>query len=195
MKDLGLVVQERAVEILTMEKAQSIYVTEFNSESLKQFVEDINKAHCDPSIAVITVFVDSYGGNTPDVLAMADIIKSLNKPVATIGLRKAMSCGAILLCSGTKGYRYASPNCEIMLHEVSTSTKGKAEDIKSDAHQTAKVNDKLFTVLQEQSNQKNPKFFKEQYKRRGNADWYLSSKEFKRLGLIDHIGIPKLLRY
>jgi len=38
--------------------------------------------------------------------------------VNTYCVGMAMSMGALLLCAGTKGKRYALPNSEVMIHQI-----------------------------------------------------------------------------
>jgi ATP-dependent Clp protease protease subunit len=181
-------------EIIKPEDIKAIYVNKFNEESLAKFVESLTLLESSPEIEVIPVYIDSYGGSVHTLIAMVDIIQSCSKPVATIALGKAMSCGALLLASGTKGYRFASPGCDIMIHEVSSISAGKMEDIKVDVKQTIKLNNHIFRLLQEASSQNQKDFFKKACAKRKNTDWYLGAKEFKKLGLIDHIGVPRLVK-
>ena len=102
-----------------------------------------------------------------------------------------MSCGALLLAAGK--LRYAAPSMDIMVHEASSGTMGKTTDIVNDVRNVSRLNDKYFSLLDEFS--KKPKgFFKDQVRRRNNADWFIDAKEAKALGLVDHIGIPSLVR-
>jgi ATP-dependent Clp protease protease subunit len=104
-----------------------------------------------------------------------------------------MSCGAWLLAAGTKGLRFASPSSDIMLHEVSAGHVGKNSDIKNDSEHTKYINDSLFKTLAEWAGKKE-RYFLDLLKEKSNVDLYLTAEQAKRHGLIDHVGIPDLVK-
>ena len=171
-----------------------IYITRFDDSAASDFYQKFLKLQGDPSVKVIPIVISSFGGQVHSLLPMIDIIEACPKPVATIALGKAMSCGAILLAAGTKGYRYSSPNTEVMIHEVSSGAMGKLTEIKHDTEWTDRLNNKLFTLLAKYSNKKDKSFFIKEMKKRGNLDWFLTSQEAKSLGIVDHVSVPKLLK-
>lgn len=171
-------------------KPRSVWVTDFNTDSIRRFYDDFVDIEADPIIEIIPVFINSYGGQVYSLIAKRDLIKSSNKPVATICLGKAMSCGASLLACGTKGLRFASPDSRILVHQVSSMTLGKASDIKEDAAQIQSLNDMMLKNLAEDTGMSVQKLKKE-IKNRDNADWTLTAEEAKKWGLIDHIGVPR----
>jgi len=169
-----------------------IHVNKFNEESAKNFYHDFLKLNSNPEVRVIVIVVDSYGGDVYALLSMLDVIKSANKPVATIASGKAMSCGAVLLSAGDKGLRFAGPSAEILIHEVSSVAVGKNSDVQNDAKNTARLNKLLMRTLAENSGKKDRDFFIKLSKARGNVDLVFSAKQAKSHGLIDFIGIPEL---
>jgi len=142
---------------------------------------------------VIVIIINSYGGEVYSLLSMIDLIKTAEKPVCTISNGKAISCGAVLLSCGTKGYRYAGELSDIMIHEASQGDHGKNTDIQNSAEQLKKLNDMLMRILAENSGKKNKNFFIKMLKKKSNVDMFLTAVECKKLGLIDHVGTPKLL--
>lgn len=171
-------------------KPRSVWVTDFNTDSIRKFYDEFVDIEMDPSIEIIPVFVNSYGGQVYSLVAKRDLIKSSPKSVATICLGKAMSCGASLLAAGTKGLRFASPDSRILIHQVSSMTLGKASDIKEDAAQVQMLNEMMLRNLAEDSGLTVHKL-KNEIKNRDNADWTLTAEEAKKWGLIDHVGIPR----
>lgn len=170
--------------------SHSIWVIDFDEESLQSFYEKFIRLENDPTITVISVIISSYGGDVTIMNAMRDIIKSSRKPVATIAMGKAMSAGITLLASGTKGYRFASPNSSLMFHEISTLHHGKATDLEYSAANTSQINKQIMKNFAADTNQ-TVKFLEEQIKSRKNTDWFLSPQEALKCGIIDHINIPR----
>lgn len=172
-----------------------IFVTQFNDDAVKEFYKGFLAMQANSKVRVIPLVISSYGGQCHALLSMLDLIESSSKPVATIALGKAMSCGAWLLSFGTRGYRYAAPNADIMLHQVSSMEWGKVTDVKNGTEHVVKLNDFLFKKLARTStNKKDDKFLIKELRKRENVDWFLSAQEYKKLGLIDHVCVPSLVR-
>jgi ATP-dependent Clp protease protease subunit len=169
---------------------KKIWVIEFNSDSVKEFYEQFTEWENNHLTDTIPVYVNSFGGQVHSLIAMRDLIKTSIKPVATVCVGKAMSCGASLLASGVKGMRFASPDSRILIHQVSSMTLGKASDIKADAVQVQDLNDMMMRNLASDTGNSVDKLKKE-IKHRENADWTLTAEEAIKWGIIDGIGIPR----
>jgi len=171
-------------------KPKSVWVTEFNTDSVRKFYEEFVDLESNPAVETIPVFINSYGGQVYSLIAKRDMIKSSNKPVSTIALGKAMSCGASLLAAGTKGFRFASPDSRILIHQVSSMTLGKASDIKEDAAQIQALNELMLKNLAEDTGMSIDRL-KREIKNRDNADWTLTAEDAKKFGIIDFVGVPR----
>lgn len=169
-----------------------ILVNKFNEDAVKNFYNSFNKLNADDKIKVIPIMINSYGGSVYELLAMLDIIATAVKPVATIAVGKAMSCGAVLLSAGTPGYRFAAPSTDIMVHQVSTVAMGKNDEIQLEANVTKRLNKSLMHTLARNSGKKDLNFFIKMIKQKQNLDLYLSANECKSIGLVDHVGLPLL---
>jgi ATP-dependent Clp protease protease subunit len=166
-----------------------VYVNEFSEEAVKIFLEDITKAN-NTSQPIIPIYIDSYGGDVYALMAMIDIIESSDKPCATICVGKAMSCGAVLLACGEKGHRYISKNATIMIHDVSSFSEGKSEEIKSDAAETERLQKQFYKMLDTKCERKDGYFDKLVFNK-GRSNLYLDAEQCVKHGLVDEIKIPK----
>ena len=63
----------------------------------------------------ISFYINSPGGSVTDGLGIVDTMNYIRCPVTTICIGMAASMGAVLLASGTKGKRFATPNAEILI--------------------------------------------------------------------------------
>lgn len=165
-----------------------IRVTKFNEDSAKDFADDMGKAH-QTHQPVIPVVIDSYGGQVYSLLDMISQIKAAHLPVITIVTGKAMSCGAMLFMFGKK--RYISEDATLMIHPVSSNNGGKVEEVKASTNETDRLNQRIFRMAAQELNLK-PNFFLQEIQKRQQAEWYLTSKEAKRLNIASHIGTPEL---
>src|ERR1700741_3053692 len=67
----------------------------------------------------INLYINSPGGSVTAGLAIYDPMRFVPCGVGTYGMGFGASMGAVLLAAGTRGKRYALPNSDIMIHQVS----------------------------------------------------------------------------
>ena len=168
-----------------------IRVNKFDEDSAKEFNQHMSIAQSSGQ-SVIPVVIDSYGGEVYSLMTMIDSIKSSRVPVATIVEGKAMSCGAVLLTCGAPGMRYASPHSTLMIHEVASAGRGKVEEIKADAKETDRLNEKILKIMA-QNIGKDEDFFLDEIHTKKHADWYLEPEEAKEMGLVNHVKVPEMM--
>ena len=174
-------------------KPMIICVNEFNNKSAKEFSQKMTLAH-NTGQPVIPIVIDSYGGEVYSLLHIISEINHATLPIMTVVQGKALSCGAILASFGKPGLRFAAPTSTIMIHDVSSAKWGKVEEIKASAAETERLNKKIYTMMARNCGHDDD-FFLEEVHNRGRADWYLESKEAKKLKMssIDVLHID--LRY
>ena len=134
----------------------------------------------------IKLYINSPGGSVTAGLAIYDTMQFLKCPVSTICIGLTASMAAVLLSAGTKGKRFALPNAEILLHQVAGGVQGQAADIEITAKQIVKMKAKLNEILSTHTGQPIDKV-----ERDTDRDFYLTSEEAKKYGLIDEIIKPK----
>jgi len=98
----------------------------------------------------------------------------------------AMSMGAFLLASGTKGKRFALPNSTIMIHQPAGGAKGQATDIKIHAEWILKTKDNLNRILSERTGQP-----LEKIQRDVERDYFMSAWEAKDYGIVDEVMVRR----
>src|SRR5688572_33432572 len=65
----------------------------------------------------IQFYVNSPGGVVTAGLAIYDTMQYVRCPVSTMCIGQAASMGAVLLCAGHKGRRFALPHARVMIHQ------------------------------------------------------------------------------
>lgn len=133
--------------------------------------------------ADINFYINSPGGSVYDGLAIKDIIDNLSCKVNTIGVGMCASMGAYLLSAGT-GTRKATKNCRIMIHSVSSGTRGTVHDMLIDMEETKFLQDKLIEDIAKHTK---GKCSLEEMKERSARDYWLSSEQAVKIGVIDEI--------
>ena len=167
-----------------------IRVRKFDEAAAKTFSEEMAKAQ-NTGQPIIPVVIDSYGGQVYSLMSMISDIKHSTLPVATIVQGKAMSCGAILFTFGAEGHRYMDPDATLMIHDVSSFTGGKIEELKADAKEAERLNKKVFRMMARNCGH-DEDYFLEIVHQRGHADWYLDFEEVKRHRIANHGHVPEL---
>ncbi|HRU84515.1 MAG: ATP-dependent Clp protease proteolytic subunit [Christensenellales bacterium] len=131
----------------------------------------------------INVYINSPGGNVTDGLAIYDTMQFVRCDVSTICIGMAASMGALLLCAGTKGKRYALPHSEIMIHQPLGGTgytqASNVEIIAKHIMKTKRLINKILADITGKSI--------EQIEKDTDRDYYMSAKEALDYGLIDKI--------
>ncbi len=132
--------------------------------------------------ADIHLYINCPGGLVDQTLAIYDTMQYLSVNVATYCIGQAASGAAIVLCSGTKGKRYALPNSKIMLHQPYGGITGQAEDIKIQAEEILKDKRRLNNILSKHTGKP-----VEVIEAETERDRYMDSYEAKAYGLIDEV--------
>ena len=175
-----------------------IYSQIFNKLAAKRKIflyDDVNKATITPVIAwlltlndddstkPVTFYINSFGGVVEALLALYDIIQMIEAPVSTICFGEASSAAAILLAAGSKGLRFATPNAQIMIHQVQIQgLEGSGSDIANETRRIKVLKKQLTEILARHCGQPYRKVYRD-----CEADKYLSATEAKDYGLIDNI--------
>ena len=130
----------------------------------------------------ISIYINSPGGSVTDGMAIYDTMNFINSDISTIGMGMCASMGAFLLSSGTKGKRYALPNCEVMIHQPLGGAQGQATEIKIAAEHILKTKDKLNKILSNNTNKSLDIIEKDT-----DRDNFMTSNEALEYGIIDKI--------
>ncbi len=145
--------------------------------------------HTDPK-KDIHLYVNSPGGSVTAGLAIIDTMNFIKSDVSTICVGIAASMGALILSSGQKGKRFSLPNSEVMIHQVMGGTEGQASDIAINAKHILRTKDNLNKILAANTNKK-----MDQVEKDSDRDYWMTSDEAKKYGIVDEIiSKPKSIK-
>lgn len=130
----------------------------------------------------VYLYINSPGGSVPAGLGIYDTMQHLKCDVSTICVGMAASMGAFLLSVGAKGKRFALPNSEIMIHQVSSGVQGQATDMRIAVEHTLKLKERLNRILAENTGKPI-----EQVTADTERDNWMFAEEAVEYGLIDGI--------
>src|SRR5438034_6810336 len=89
---------------------------------------------------------------------------------------------AVLVCSGTNGKRFALPNSDIMIHQVSGGAQGAASDVERQVDYMFKLKKRLIRIIAQHTGKS-----EEQVRVDSDRDYYMSAEEAKAYGLVDEV--------
>ncbi len=130
----------------------------------------------------IYVYINSPGGSVTDGMAIIDAVGRLRSKVNYIAQGQAYSMAAFILASGEKGYRKATPNSEIMLHQVLGGASGQASDVELEARHIQKEKVKINSLLAKWTGKKYETIVNDT-----DRNYFLDAKEALDYGIIDEI--------
>ncbi len=133
----------------------------------------------------IEIYLNTPGGQVYAGLGIYDTIQFISSNVSTICTGMAASMGAVLLCAGEKGKRSALQHSRVMIHQPLGGTHGQASDIQIAAREIEKLKKELYTIIAEHSNKSY-----NQVEKDGDRDFWMTSKEALKYGMIDEILQP-----
>jgi ATP-dependent Clp protease protease subunit len=126
--------------------------------------------------------VQSPGGSVTGGLAIYDTMQFLTCEVNTYCIGQAASMGAVLLCGGTKGKRYALPNSNIMIHQVFGGAEGAASDVEIRVRYMLRLKQRLNAIMAKHTGRS-----LEQVEKDCDRDNFMTAEEAKSYGLVDEV--------
>jgi ATP-dependent Clp protease protease subunit len=130
----------------------------------------------------INLYINSPGGSVTAGLAIYDTMQFLTCDVNTYCIGMAASMGAVLLAAGATGKRFALPNSDIMIHQVSGGAQGTASDVERTVEFMYKLKKRLIRILAPHTGKTD-----EEVNRDSDRDYYMSADEAKAYGLVDEV--------
>src|ERR1700751_2686522 len=130
----------------------------------------------------INIYINSPGGSVTAGLAVYDTTQFLTCDVTTYCLGMAASMAAVLLCAGTKGKRFALPNSDIMIHQVSGGAQGQASDVERQVDYMFKLKKRIIKIISQHTGKP-----EDQVRLHSDPDYYILAQEAKAYGLVDEV--------
>jgi ATP-dependent Clp protease, protease subunit len=137
----------------------------------------------------IWLYINSPGGSAYAGMAIYDAMQFVKPDVATVCLGMGMSAGAMILCGGAPGKRYALPNAKMMIHQGSGGFRGTPADIQIAAREILALTRRYAELIAAHSGQDVEKVMADI-----DRDRFMTPQEAVEYGLVDAImesrGVP-----
>lgn len=179
--DLGI---ERVYDLASCMLANRIILlTEpINDETAAAITSQLLYLEAENSEDPITIYINSPGGSISSGFAIYDVMNKIKCPVHTMVMGIAASMAAFILCSGSRGSRYALPNASIMIHQPKGAIEGQAADVEIYAKRLVDLRQELYKIMA-----KNTGMSYEEMAYACDRDNYLTPKKALEMGFIDKI--------
>lgn len=130
----------------------------------------------------IEIIQNTPGGNVGDGLVLCNIIENSITPIHITTLATSASMGAYIAMCGTKGKRRCYEFSTYLIHSGSMVVSGNSDSVES----TVKYYSDMRKDI-EQFIYKHTTIDKDTYKEHQKEEWFLTSREAKKYGLVDII--------
>ena len=130
----------------------------------------------------VYVYINSPGGSVTAGMAIYDTMQYIKPAVSTICIGQAASMGALLLCAGARGKRFALPHSRIMIHQPLAGVQGQATDIDIQAREILRIRDELNRILVHHTGQA-----LERIARDTDRDFFMTAEQAKEYGIVDDV--------
>jgi ATP-dependent Clp protease protease subunit len=130
----------------------------------------------------ISLYINSPGGSAYAGMAIYDTMQYVKPDVRTVCVGMAMSAGAMILCGGAAGKRFALPNSKVMIHQGSGGFRGSPADIQIAAREILEMTERMASIIARHSGQP-----KEQVMKDIDRDRFMTPEEAVVYGLVDRV--------
>ena len=178
---------ERSMDIYSrLLKDRIIFIgTEINDQVANAVVAQLIFLKADDPKKDISIYINSPGGVISAGFAIYDTMRFLGIDINTYCIGQATSLGALLLCAGSKGKRFALPNSRIMIHQPLGGITGSSADIHIQAQEILRMKQTVAKIISQHTKQSLEKVLED-----SDRDFFMSPDEAVKYGLIDHVVTP-----
>lgn len=140
----------------------------------------------------IYLYLNTFGGQWEDGVALYDIIRNLKSKVYIIGIAKLYSMGSIILQAGYK--RYMTKHSAMLIHDGSETYSGETKSYEAWGDRAKITRREGYEIYYEQMKKINPNITIQYIENLCTHDTILSAREAIEMGLADEYfrGIDKI---
>jgi ATP-dependent Clp protease protease subunit len=140
----------------------------------------------------ISLYINSPGGSAYAGMAIYDTMQYVRPDVSTVCIGMSMSAGAMILCGGAAGKRFALPNAKIMIHQGSAGFRGTPADIQIQAREVLDMTRRMAEIIARHARKSVDEVMQDI-----DRDRFLTAEEAIGYGLVDEVmqsraGLPGL---
>jgi ATP-dependent Clp protease protease subunit len=175
---------ERAFDIYSLLLRERIVFlgTPINDQVANVIIAQLLYLERDDPDKGISLYINSPGGVISAGLAIYDTMRMISSEVSTVCMGMTASMATVLLSGGAKGKRYTLPNSTVHMHQPMGGAQGQASDIEIAAREIIRLQDKIRTILSENTGQTYDRISRDT-----DRDFYLTAEGAVEYGLVDEM--------
>lgn len=155
------------------------------SETANRLIAQLLLLDTDSHTEPIDLYINSPGGSVSDGIAIVDAIHCIQAPIGTTCIGRAASMAAWVLAAGTPGKRVATPNAEVMIHQVAGGFSGSTSDVQVQTRHMLRLQQRLVEMLAKWTGQSTDRIAADM-----ERDFYMTADEARAYGLVDQVLPP-----
>lgn len=128
------------------------------------------------------IYINSPGGSVTCGIAVYDIVNYIDSDVTTLCVGTAASMASFILTGGSRGKRIAFPHSRIMIHQPEGGSQGQASEVISESEEVIRIRRQVGRIYSDRTGQS-----LSQISRDMDRDQFMSAREAKEYGLVDHL--------
>ena len=148
-KDIDFIPAEDRINAGLLENHIHFLYGEIDESNIMDAIYWITYENLKPGNDMLTLYINSDGGNLQDAFALIEVMQKSKKPIRTIGIGSVCSAAFLIFAAGTKGERLISETASVMCHQFSDGYSGKYHDIKAAAKESDLANQRMVNLLKE----------------------------------------------
>ena len=174
---------------ITKENNHIYFHSEVDRDAIFEMITFIRKAEIENIVLThnlctdpipIYLHINSFGGCVFDALTAIDIIKACKVPVHTIIEGATASAGTLMSVVGEK--RYIRPNAYMLIHQLSSGSWGKMQELEDDFENNKVLMEKILDIYKEHA-----QIPKKQLREILKHDLWWNIETCKKYGLVDEV--------
>ena len=166
-----------------MLKARAIFLSEgITDKTARRIQTSLLMLQQDDDKSVITVYINSPGGQADSGFAIYDFMRFVKPPVRTIVTGMCASAAVLPFLAVSKERRFSLPNARFLLHQPSTMVMGSASDVAINAEEIVKLRERYNAIVGQETGKT-----MEQVTKDADRDFWLSPAQAKEYGLVGKI--------
>jgi ATP-dependent Clp protease protease subunit len=130
----------------------------------------------------ISLYINSPGGSAYAGMAIYDTMQYVKPDISTVCVGMAMSAGAMILCGGAPGKRFALPNSKVMIHQGSGGFSGTPADIQIAAREILEMTGRMAAIISKHSGRPHDEVMRDI-----DRDRFMDPEEAVQYGLVDKV--------
>ena len=128
------------------------------------------------------IYINSPGGSVTCGIGVYDIVNYVTADVTTIAVGTAASMASFVLAGGTYGRRIAFPHSRIMIHQPEGGSQGQASEVILESEEVIRIRKQVGQIYSNRTGQSLNQISKDM-----DRDQFMSAREAKEYGLVDHV--------